>query len=175
MAEAQKIKVGPWHEKPFMGSLIDESSVKKFLAFQKEIKKKGGQILLEGKQLFKDKGYYVSPGIYKMKFDKKSRFGTQETFTPQLVIYETSLLSSAIEMINHSGYGLSLSVFSKNKKVREEMFYSAKVGLIHYNLSSVGASGYLPFGGLGKSGNDRPAGAFTIDSCVTPLAEREVF
>ena len=106
-----------------------------------------------------------------MRFDKKSSLGTQETFTPQVILYETSRLKQAVEMINHSGYGLSLSVFSKNKKIQKEISHSAKVGVINYNLSSVGASGYLPFGGLGKSGNDRPAGAFAIDFCVTPLAE----
>lgn len=166
------VSVDHWSKNPFMGALIDESAVKRFFDFQNEIKRRGGKILLEGKRLKDKKGYYISPGIYQMDFDENSSFGKQETFTPQLVIYESSDLNQAMEMINHSEYGLSLSVFAKDKKVREEIFHSAKVGLVNYNLSSVGASGYLPFGGLGKSGNDRPAGAFAFDFCVTPLAEK---
>ena len=107
-----------------------------------------------------------------MKFDKQSDFGTKESFTPQVVLYETNNLDTAVEMINHSGYGLSLSLFSNNKKVQEEIFHHAKTGLINYNLSTVGASSYLPFGGLGKSGNDRPAAAFSADFCVSPVAEK---
>ena len=156
-----------------MGPLIDSSSVQRFFALQREIKKQGGEILLEGKTLKSQKGHYVSPGIYKMNFDKSSSIGRKETFTPQLIFYESDSLDEALEIINHSGYGLVLSLFTEDKKVREECFYRARVGIIHYNLSSIGARGLLPFGGLGKSGNDRPAGAFAIDSCVIPLAERD--
>ena len=169
---AKNICVDHWSKNPFMGSLIDSSSVRRFFSLQKEVQKQGGTVLLEGKQLKDKKGHYVSPGIYKMKFKPSSSFGTQETFTPQVVIYETNDLDEALEMINHSGYGLSLSVFAKSKVIREEIFHRARVGLINYGLSSVGASGLLPFGGLGKSGNDRPAGAFAIDFCVSPLAEK---
>ena len=172
LKSAQEIKGDHWSKNSFMGSLIDSKSVQRFFGLQKEIKRKGGKVLLEGKQILKEKGYYVSPGIYKMKFDKNSAFGTKESFTPQVILYETKSLNSALEMINHSGYGLSLSIFSKNKKIQEEVFQKAKVGLVNYNLSSAGASGYLPFGGLGKSGNDRPAGSFAIDFCVTPVAEK---
>lgn len=169
---AKKITVDHWSKNPFMGALIDKSSVQRFFALQKEIQKLNGTILLKGEQLQNKKGHYVRPGIYKMKFNPSSSFGTKETFSPQVIIYETEDLDEALQMINHSGYGLSLSLFSEDKKVREEVFYRAKVGLINYNLSSIGASSFLPFGGLGKSGNDRPAGAFAIDFCVTPLAEK---
>ncbi|MBC6414798.1 MAG: aldehyde dehydrogenase family protein [Bdellovibrionales bacterium] len=172
LEKAKQLKVNHWSQNPWMGSLIDKKSLQRFFKFQKQIKKAGGQFLLEGKQLYKEKGYYVSPGIYKMAFDKNSLIGTQETFTPQVIIYETRQLKEAVELINHSGFGLSLSVFSKDKKVKEEMFQCSKVGLVYYNLASVGASSYLPFGGVGKSGNDRPAGAFAIDSCVIPMAEK---
>ena len=172
ITEAQKIKGDHWSRNSFMGSLIDSKSMKRFFDLQREIKRRGGKLLLEGKQILKEKGYYVSPGIYKMKFNKNSSFGTQESFTPQVILYETNRLDEALEMINHSGYGLSLSVFSKSKKIQEEIFYGAKTGLMNYNLSTAGASGYLPFGGLGKSGNDRPAGSFAIDSCVIPTAEK---
>lgn len=169
---AQKIKVGRWSDNPFMGCLIDEGAVKRFFKFQKQIQKEKGEILLEGRQLFKGKGNYVSPGIYKMKFDKKSQIGTEETFTPQAVLYETSKLEEALEMIHRSGFGLVLSVFSKNKKIKRWFRDQAKTGLIYYNLASAGGSGRLPFGGYGKSGNDRPAGAFAIDSSVIPVAEK---
>ena len=171
--EAQKIQPDHWSKNPWMGSLIDESAVKRFFKLQKQVQKEKGQVLLEGQRFFKDKGYYVSPGVYKMEFDKNSKIGIEETFTPQVILYETSKLEEALEMIHHSGFGLALSVFSKSKKVKNFITHKAKAGLIYYNLGSIGASGYLPFGGYGKSGNDRPAGAFAIDSCVVPIAEKD--
>lgn len=169
---AKKITVDHWSKEPFMGPLIDSSAVQRFFSLQEDVISQGGEFLLKGKNLKNKKGYYVTPGIYKMEFDKQSRLGTKETFTPQVFIYEVDSLDQAIELINYSGYGLALSLFTEKKNIKEELFHRAKVGLINYNLSSIGASGWLPFGGLGKSGNDRPAGAFAIDSCVSPLAER---
>jgi len=170
VSEAQKIKPDHWSKNPIMGSLIDESALKNFFKVQKQAQKEGAQVLLKGERLFKDKGYYVSPGIYKMKFHKNSKLGKDETFTPQVILYETSHLEEALERIHHSGFGLALSVFSQ--KAKGFIARHAKAGLIYYNLGSIGASVQFPFGGYGKSGNDRPAGAFAIDSCVVPIAER---
>ena len=169
---AKKIQVDHWSKNPFMGPVIDSSSIKRFFTFQEKIKKEGGKILLKGERIKNKKDYYVTPGIYKLKFNPSSSIGKKEMFTPQVVFYETDNLDKALEIINHSGYGLVLSLFTENKSIKEEIFYRAKVGLVNYNLSSIGASGLMPFGGLGKSGNDRPAGSFIIDSCVTPVAEK---
>jgi succinylglutamic semialdehyde dehydrogenase len=38
------------------------------------------------------------------------------------------------------------------------------------NTGTAGASGKLPFGGLGLSGNHRPAGSFSADYCAYPVA-----
>ena len=172
---AKSVSVNHWSRNPFMGPVINELAVKRFFVLQKKIIKEGGEILLEGKRLKKN-GYYVTPGIYKMN-PKKSKPATKETFTPQVIFYEVESLDQAVELINYSGYGLVLSLFTNNSLVREEIFHRAKVGLINYNLSTIGASPWLPFGGLGKSGNDRPAGSFAFDFCVSPVAERspEVF
>ena len=173
VSEAQKIKLGHWSQNPWMGSLIDETALKSFFKLQKQVQKENAQVLLKGQRVFKDLGYYVSPGIYKMNLDKKSKIGLEETFTPQVILYETADKDKALQWIHRSGYGLALSVFSKSQKVKNFFAKRAKVGLIYYNLASVGASSFLPFGGCGKSGNDRPAGAFMIDSCVIPLAEKQ--
>ena len=39
--------------------------------------------------------------------------------------------------------------------------------------NTAGASSALPFGGLGLSGNHRPAAAFSVDSCAAPIAHLE--
>jgi succinylglutamic semialdehyde dehydrogenase len=48
-----------------------------------------------------------------------------------------------------------------------------RAGLINWNRPTTGASGRLPFGGLGRSGNHRPAGYFTVDFCNVPVGSLE--
>ena len=170
VAEAEKLSVGLWKDNPFMGPLIDEKAVKRFFRLQGSVKKEGGKYLLKGRKPDGLSGHYVTPGIYQLKFNPKSVFQTEETFTPQVVIYETNSLEKALRIINHSGYGLVLSLFSEDKKIQEEVFHGAKVGLLNINRSSCGASARLPFGGMGRSGNDRPGGVSMISSCVTPVS-----
>jgi hypothetical protein len=48
---------------------------------------------------------------------------------------------------------------------------AAELGLeVNWNTGTAGASSKLPFGGLGRSGNHRPAGAFAVDACAYPVA-----
>ena len=168
--EAKKLSVGLWKDNPFMGPLIDGEAVKRFFRFQKSLEKEGGTVLLKGREPDGLSGHYVTPGIYQLKFNPKSVFQTEETFTPQVCIYETDSLKEALKIINHSGYGLVLSLFSEDKKIQEEVFHGAKTGLLNINRSSTGASARLPFGGMGRSGNDRPGGVSMISSCVTPVS-----
>lgn len=169
---AQKIKIGYWKDSVFMGSLIDEAAFKRHFKFQSLAQKEGGEIILEGKSLeLKRRGYYVSPSLVFMKSrDKKSSYQQSEIFTPSLAFYKISDFEEGIRLFHASGYGLSLSIFSKTKSLYQKALREARAGLIHWNKSTSGASARLPFGGRGKSGNDRPAGDFSIQYCSVPVA-----
>jgi succinylglutamic semialdehyde dehydrogenase len=45
--------------------------------------------------------------------------------------------------------------------------------VIHWNRPTTGASSQLPFGGIGLSGNHRPAGYWSADYCSYPVAVME--
>jgi len=47
--------------------------------------------------------------------------------------------------------------------------------LLNWNRTTNGASSRLPFGGMGKSGNDRPSAHFAIEYCSVPVASLEDF
>jgi succinylglutamic semialdehyde dehydrogenase len=47
-----------------------------------------------------------------------------------------------------------------------------RTGILNWNRGTIGASGRLPFGGGGRSGNDRPAGILSTLYCVVPQACR---
>ena len=168
---SQKIKIGHWKDNPFMGPLIDKTSVHRFLEAKKEAEENKDFIHLSGEKLNSLNGFYVRPAIVEPKsYDKNSFYQNEELFAPFLTVYEVKEEEKAVHLINQSVYGLCLSVFSQDSDFVKRVFQKAKVGVFHWNLSSVSASSRLPFGGLGKSGNDRPAGLFAVHSCVTPVA-----
>jgi succinylglutamic semialdehyde dehydrogenase len=43
-------------------------------------------------------------------------------------------------------------------------------GVVNWNAPTVGASGRLPFGGLKRSGNHRPAALSSTSYCAAPVA-----
>jgi succinylglutamic semialdehyde dehydrogenase len=96
-----------------------------------------------------------------------------EIFGPEAALYPIDDLDQAIAAANDSDYGLVASVFSRDRKSYEHCIGRIRTGLLNWNKSTVGASGRLPFGGIGKSGNDRPAGITATVYCTVAQAHLE--
>ncbi len=168
---SQKIKIGHFRDNSLMGPLIDEKAVRRFKKALKEAKREKAFIHLLGGPIKGLNGHYVSPAVVEPKeYSPHSFYQNEELFLPFLSVYCVSKKAQALDLINQSAYGLSLSVFSEEEKFVKEILIKAQVGVFHWNLSSCSASSHLPFGGLKKSGNDRPTGLFAVHSCVTPVA-----
>ena len=75
-----------------MGALIDSPSVQRFARFSGNGQKARRKDSAGGKKQKEKQGHYVTPGIYKMKFNKNSGLTTQESFTPQVIFYEVDSL-----------------------------------------------------------------------------------
>ena len=172
---AKKLKIGHWSENPFMGPLVTEASMNNCLKFQDVARSEGADVLLEAEQLsFEKKGYYVSPSINMVdKLNLESEYQQNEIFGPNVAVYTVDDYSDALEIVNSGGYGLVMALFSSNEEIYKKALLDAKVGLLNWNRTTNGASGKLPFGGMGKSGNDRPSGHFAINYCVVPVASLE--
>lgn len=174
-AAAKKISIGHWSENPFMGPLINAQAVEKYLRFQEIAKRENCESLMRGKVLdLKHKGYYVTPSIHLVgEFSEKSVYQKSEIFGPNVAIYKSSDFDETLNIVNSSGYGLVMALFSKNKALYDEAALKANVGLLNWNRTTNGASSRLPFGGTGKSGNDRPSAHFAIQYCSVPMANLE--
>ncbi len=79
-------------------------------------------------------------------------------------------VDQAIEQANATNYGLAASIFTNDDAAYETFFRRVRAGCINRNTGTAGASSTLPFGGLGHSGNHRPAAAFSVDYCAYPVA-----
>lgn len=173
---AKKLSIGHWSENPFMGPLINESAVEKYLRFQEIAKRENCENQMRGKVLegMKYKGYYVTPSINLVsKFDANSVYQKSEIFGPNVAVYRVNDFDETLKMVNSSGFGLVAALFTQNKALYEKAILECKVGLLNWNRTTNGASSKLPFGGMGKSGNDRPSGNFAIQYCSVPIASLE--
>jgi succinylglutamic semialdehyde dehydrogenase len=169
---AKKVSINYAFENPFMGPLINSAAVDKYLRFQGIAKREGCEQIMRGKVLELDRdGYYVTPSINIVtKPDPSSIYQKSELFGPNVAIYLVEEIADAIKIVNQSSYGLALSVFSSDREVYQYCFDRSRVGIVNFNRSTVGASSKLPFGGMGKSGNNQPTGTFAIYSCTYPVA-----
>ena len=172
---AKKIEIGHWKDNPFMGPLISEDSVEKYVRFQEIALREGAEKVMRGKPLeLATPGHYVTPSIYDVKqFNPKSVYQKSEIFGPNVAIYTVDEIEEALEINNSTGFGLVMSIFTKDEALYKKALMEAKVGLLNWNRTTNGASSRMPFGGRGKSGNDRPSAHFAVNYCTVPVASLE--
>ena len=96
--------------------------------------------------------------------------GDLEVFGPLLRVSIVRDLDEALIQANATRFGLAASIFTKDAAAIDRFLHEARAGCINVNTGTAGASSKLPFGGLGRSGNHRPAGSFSLDYCTYPVA-----
>jgi succinylglutamic semialdehyde dehydrogenase len=172
---AKKLTIGHWKEDPFMGPLINADAVEKYLRFQEIAQREGAERLMRGKALDTGKtGYYVTPSICLVdKFKPESVYQKSEIFGPNVAIYQTDDFEEALKINESTGFGLVTSIFTKQRELYEEVCLRGRTGLVNWNRTTNGASSKLPFGGIGKSGNDRPTAHYAVYYCTVPVASLE--
>lgn len=177
---AKAFKIGHPIEDPFMGPLIDTSSVDRYLKFQTIAGREGFDIVMRGKILETDyEGNYVTPSICvseknSVESAAKGVYQQIELFGPNAAIVAVDNLEEAIAQANVTQYGLVSSVFTASQTTYEKCWQDLQMGLINWNKSTAGASSRLPFGGIKKSGNHFPTGVNATLYCTYPVASLEV-
>jgi len=117
---------------------------------------------------------FVGPGLVRYATaDQRSIYQREEIFGPEAALHPIHDLDQAIAAVNDSEYGLVASIFGRDRARYEYAVGRIRTGLLNWNKGTIGASGKLPFGGLGKSGNDRPAGIAATVYCTVPQSHLE--
>lgn len=158
------------HPEPFLGPLIHAQAVDAVLAEQSRLVASGGVTLIEARRLPLGTAF-VSPGL--IDATRVEDRGDEEVFGPLLQLIRVSDFESAVAEANRTRYGLVAGLLSDRPELFETFFRDVRAGLINWNAPTTGASGRLPFGGVGQSGNHRPAGYFMVDACNAPIASLE--
>ena len=117
---------------------------------------------------------YVGPGLVRFATAAQTHpYQRDEIFGPEAALYPVGDLDEAIAAANDSDYGLAAAVFTRDRAKYEHCVGRIRTGNLNWNKGTVGASGKLPFGGSGRSGNDRPAGITATVYCTFPQAHLE--
>jgi 1-pyrroline-5-carboxylate dehydrogenase len=103
-------------------------------------------------------GYFIRPTII-ADVDPKATIAQEEIFGPVLAVIKARDFDQALEIANNTEYGLTGSVYSKNRNKLEKAKRTFHVGNLYFNRKCTGALvGVHPFGGFNMSGTDSKAG-----------------
>jgi len=116
--------------------------------------KKGARVLSGGKR----DGMFMGPTVL-VDVDHSMKVMQEETFGPLMPIMKAQDETHAIQLANHSDFGLSACVWSSNLRRAQRVAEQLEVGSVNINdaISHYPVS-LLPFGGFKLSGNARTHG-----------------
>ena len=127
----------------------------------------GAEAILPGER--RAAGAWRGPSLHRVAADHDSDYTREEVFGPDLAVTVVDDLEQAIDVVGRSPYGLSVSVFTARRAALEKVYRDTRVGCVNWNRSTNRASGAMPFGGVGRSGNFRPAGSDAVRYTTYPV------
>lgn len=176
VAMSSRIEIGdPFaNPEPFMGPIITAEARQSVLEAQAQFVAQGAEVLFEARSIETPAGgFFLSPGVLRVdRFtaDARGAGADVEVFGPLLRVAIADSFDDALAQANATRFGLAASIFTKDAMTIDRFFAEMRTGCINVNTGTAGASSKLPFGGIGLSGNHRPAGAYSLDYCAYPVA-----
>lgn len=155
---------------PFMGTVISQAMGRRMVESQSEWIQRGGKSIVELKT-HRDCDALGSPGL--IDVTEVADRSDEELFGPLLSVIRVKDFDAAIKEANDTAYGLSAGLLSSNEDCYKQFIHQIRAGIVNWNRQTTGASGKLPFGGSGMSGNHRPSAYFAVDYCSFPVASLE--
>ena len=139
-----------------VGPVVDQAAYDKIFSYI-EIGKKEGRLVAGGGKA-PGNGYYIEPTIF-ADVPVEARIAQEEIFGPVLAFMKAQDFRDAIRLANSTEYGLTGSVYSRNREHLETARVEFHVGNLYFNRKCTGALvGVHPFGGFNMSGTDSKAG-----------------
>ena len=168
----ERLRVGKFTDQvePFAGTVISAMQGRKLMAAFKQLIDDGGRSLVPMVSL-DDCDALVSPSLVDVTEVKDRQ--DEELFGPILNLIRVPDFAAAIEAANDTAYGLSAGLLSDRRENFDHFMSEIRAGIVNWNRQTTGATGKMPFGGCGLSGNHRPSAYFAADYCSFPTASLE--
>jgi len=155
--KTRALKVGPTTSADAnVGPVINSGAERKVLQYI-ETGKREGRLLVGGEKA-PGEGYFIQPTVFG---DVKpgARLAQEEIFGPVLAILPTPSYEEGARIANGTEYGLTGSLYSRDRQRLEQAKDVLHVGNLYLNRKCTGALvGVHPFGGFNMSGTDSKAG-----------------
>jgi succinylglutamic semialdehyde dehydrogenase len=164
-----RIVVGDPTGDVFMGPVISDLAAQRLLDGYGNIVDAGAEILLPMNSLPLG-NTFLSPGIVDAT---GLALPDEEHFGPLLTVYRYRDFEEAIELANHTRFGLAAGIFTEDPALHEQFWEASTAGIVNWNRPLTGASSAAPFGGTGSSGNHRPSAYYAADYVAYPVASLE--
>ena len=154
--KAKQLQIGPAKENYPVGPVINAAAERKILTYI-EIGKNEGRLVLGGEKA-PGNGFYIKPTIF-ADVPENARIAQEEIFGPVLSVIKAKDFDDALRIANGTIYGLTGSVFTKDRMKIHKAKREFHVGNLYINRKCTGALVDVhPFGGFNMSGTDSKAG-----------------
>ena len=161
----KKLKVGPTDQDDF-GPVINETRLLEMIRRVERARQVGARILTGGCRLTDDdhrNGFYMTPTLIEGA-DPDSEISILELFGPIACLYRARDFNEALALANHSPYGLTAAIHTRNFDRVVEFARRIQAGVAVVNGGTYGSEPHMPFGGIKQSGNgSREPGTEALD------------
>lgn len=155
---------------PFMGPVISPKVAEGLERAFDRLTEDDGEAI-RNLSVREDGSAFVSPGI--VDVTRSNAVPDEEHFGPLLKVWRVKDFDAAIERANATKFGLSGGLLSDDQSKWKKFIALSQAGIVNWNRQTTGAAGSAPFGGIGASGNHRPAAYYAADYCAYPVASME--
>lgn len=148
----------------FMGPMLSEARMARFLERRAQARQEGAEVILPGERLERA-GWFLTPSVHLVHEDRRSAqsaYQQEEHFGPDLCAYAVRDLDDALTLCDGTSYGLSASLFSEAPLRWRRFTEEVRAGALFWNRGTGGPSGLLPFGGEKLSGYGARGGADAV-------------
>lgn len=164
VARTAQVTVGvPTDGGVFMGPVIDEEAVKRFVDAVEETRSSGGEVLAGGHVLDEGdmaRGNFVEPTVATAPLE--SWIWERELFVPFVAVTKVSGLDEGLALSNGSEYGLTAGLFTGDQAEIDRWFREIQAGTTYVNRAAGATTGAWPdiqsFGGWKGSGTSGAGG-----------------
>jgi succinylglutamic semialdehyde dehydrogenase len=167
------VRVGDFRQRlePFMGPVISERAAAGVMGAKRDLVARGATERVEMRHVGASRAM-LTPGI--LDVTSVANRADEEIFGPLLQVIRVPSFDAAIAEANNTRFGLAAGLLCDDPALYEKFRKRVRAGVINWNRPTTGASGRLPFGGVGLSGNHRPSGYYAADYCSYPVASLEI-
>ena len=167
LEQTQKLRLGPGTaQNTDIGPLINQAQLER-VSYYLEVAHSEGVKVLAGGRSPKDEhlsyGYFFEPTVLD-EVSPNMRVAQEEIFGPVVALVEIDSLEQAIATLNHTRYGLSSAIYTRDVNCAFQAMRDLEAGITYINGPTIGAEVHLPFGGVKATGNGhREAGGAALD------------